>query len=106
MVQARPLQPQAAQAHVDGLLGLVAPAHHLEQEAAGVAFLEGVDDFGAACSERLVAHCLVQGGVEGDGLLFAGSWSGGCMVSGALWGCGCSKEWLLRLAAKNCREPA
>jgi hypothetical protein len=60
MVQARPLQPQAAQAHVDGLLGLVAPAHHLEQEAAGVAFLEGVDDFGAGCSERLVARHLAS----------------------------------------------
>jgi hypothetical protein len=53
MVQVRPLQPQAAQAHVDGLLGPVAAAHHLEQEAAGMAFLEGVDDFGAACSGRL-----------------------------------------------------
>jgi hypothetical protein len=49
MVDAGPLQAQAAQAHVDGFLRLVTAAHHLEQEPAGVAFLEGVDDFGAAC---------------------------------------------------------
>ena len=44
----RPLEAQAAQAHVDAVLGVGAVAGDFVQEALGVAFFEGGDDFGAA----------------------------------------------------------
>lgn len=46
-ILARALKPDAAQTHVDFVLGVGAIARYFPEEAVGVAFFEGGDDVGA-----------------------------------------------------------